>query len=75
MTPPHDYIFDLPLRPYTFGMLCRIYNLSPKTMRVNLSKISDKLERRPAEIYDINQVILIIEKLDVPAPFPAEYLK
>lgn len=75
MTPPHDYIFDLPLRPYSFGTLCKIYDLSPKTMRRNLSSIQHILDRRPTEIFDIKLLILIIETIDIPAPFPAEYLK
>lgn len=64
-------IYELPLKPYTFKRLCEIYDLSPKTMRLNLSKLKAKLGPQPAEIYDINQVITIIKYLDTPAPYPA----
>ena len=54
------------VKPYTMKELCKIYQVSDKTMRKWLSPFSDQIGKRQGPIYNVAQVDIIFTKLGVP---------
>lgn len=55
------------VKPYTIKELCKIYQVSDKTMRKWLSPFSDQIGKRQGHIYNVAQINVIFSNLGVPS--------
>lgn len=54
------------VKPYTMKELCKIYQVSDKTMRKWLLPFADQIGKRQGHIYNVAQVVVIFKNLGVP---------
>ena len=55
------------VKPYTMKELCKIYQVSDKTMRKWTAPFLDQIGKRQGHIYNVTQVDVIFSKLGVPS--------
>jgi hypothetical protein len=54
------------VKPYTMKELCKIYQISDKTMRKWLKPFSQQIGPRQGHIYNVAQVVIIFTNLGIP---------
>lgn len=57
------------VKPYTMKELCKIYQISDKTMRKWMQPFSKEIGKRQGHIYNVAQIAVIFSKLGVPGVF------